>query len=120
MLNAIFFVLQKTESRRPSFGLPEPADAVAEAVDDRVAAVAAESLAANLDARGRLPALVFGDVEQTLDAFDHLRRVAAGDDLVQGRLLLDQAMQYAVEVGIGRQAVLVGLVVAQLGAGRLG
>ncbi len=46
---------------------------IAEAVGDRIAAVAAEILQRHLDARRRLPALVFGDVEHALDAH-HGRR----------------------------------------------
>ena len=41
---------------------------VTEPVGDRIAAVAAEILLGDLHARRRLPALVFGDVEQMLDA----------------------------------------------------
>ena len=41
---------------------------VPKAVGDRIAPVAAEVLLGDLDARCRLPALVFGDVEQMLDA----------------------------------------------------
>src|SRR5215510_7615342 len=43
---------------------------IAEAVDDRIAAVAAEILQRHLDPGRRLPALVFGQMEHALD-FHH-------------------------------------------------
>ena len=91
---------------------------VAEAVDDRIAAVAAEILRADLDARRRLAALVFGEIEQALDPAHRLRVVARGDRSGNSHLLLDEAVQDVVEHGIGRQRVLVLLVLAQFGGRR--
>src|SRR5262249_6896434 len=53
-------------------GLRQRRAGVAEAVDDRIAAVAAEILERDLDAGRRLPALVFGKVEHALDPHDEV------------------------------------------------
>src|ERR1700732_2646553 len=45
---------------------------IAKPVGDRVTAVAAEIPACYFNARGRLPPLVFGDVEQAMDPHHHL------------------------------------------------
>src|SRR4030095_4670993 len=81
-----------------------------EGVGDRVAAVAAEGARRDLHAGGRLAALVFRGGEHAPDAVDCGAVVAAGDDVVARHLALDQAFEDAVELGIGRQRVLVGLV----------
>src|SRR5688500_1332146 len=52
---------------------------VAEAVDDRVAAIAPEILPCHLDARRCLTALVFGEVEQPLDLLHGLGLVPSPD-----------------------------------------
>ena len=102
---------------------PSPAQApsapVAEPVGDGIAAVAAEILLRYLDAGRRLAALVLGDIEQVLDAVDGLPVVSARDDRVDRHLLLDEALKNLVEIGIGRQRILVRLVLAQFRRGRL-
>ena len=92
---------------------------IAEAVDDRIAAVAAEILAGHLHAGRGLAALVFGEVEQPLDLLDGLEIVPAGDDLGDAHLALDEAAQDVVEHVVGRQRILVLLVLAQLRGRRL-
>src|SRR5690606_16408086 len=67
--------------------------ALAERVGDRVAPVAAEIAAGDLDAGCRLAALVFGDVEQVLDPLDSRPVVAALDDLGHRLLAFDQPAQ---------------------------
>ena len=102
-------------------GLGQRLAGVAEAVGDRIAAVAAEIPRRDLHARRRLPALVFGEVEQPLDPRHHLGRSKPAATIVGERLLaLDQALQDVVEHVVGRQRILVGLVLAQLRRRRLG
>src|SRR5208283_5020469 len=93
---------------------------VAEAVDDRVAPVAAEILWPDLDARRRLPALVFGEIEELFDSAHRVRVVALRDDVGDPHLLLDQTVENAVKNGVRRQRILVFLVLAQFRARRLG
>ena len=57
---------------------------VAEAVDDRITAVAAEILQRHLDAGRRLPALVFGEIEQPPDLEHDVAVEARGDDVAIG------------------------------------
>ena len=81
---------------------------------DRVAPVAPEIAVADLDARRRLPPLVFGQMQQPLDARDQRRIDSLRGQLARGALMLHQPDQDPVEQVIVRQAVLVLLVGAQL------
>ncbi len=63
---------------------------VAEAVDDRIAPVAAEILRADLDPRRRLAALVLGEIEELFDPLHRLRVITLGNDVGDPHLLLDQ------------------------------
>src|SRR5215475_4483058 len=101
-------------------GLGQRRARVAEAVDDGVAAVAAEVLQRYLDAGRRLPALVLGEIEHALDLHDRLAVEAVRDDLGDRLFALDQPFEDLVEYVVGWQRVLVGLVLAQLGGGRTG
>src|SRR5437867_2053142 len=87
---------------------------VAEAVGDGIAAVAAKVLFRHLDARRRLPALVFGNVELPVDPRHHFGREAGCDDRGQRLLALDQPLENSVQHLVWRQRILVGLVFAQL------
>jgi hypothetical protein len=89
---------------------------IAEAVDDRIAAVPAEVLGAALDDRSRLPALALGEIEELLDLPDRLRVVALRDEVDDAHLLHDEPVQDAVGHRIGRQRILVLLVLAQFRA----
>ena len=103
------------QSPDASFRLPP----VPEPVGDRIPAVSAKILAGDLDARRRLAALVFGDVEKMLDAVHGGHVMAAGDDLLDAQLMLDKAFEDVVERRIGRQRILVGLVGPEFGRRRL-
>src|SRR5262245_17231963 len=83
-------------------GLRQRCPGVAETVDDRVAAVAAEILQRHLDAGRRLPALVLGEVEHAGDLHDGLAVEAFGDDRGDRLLALDQPFEDGVEHVIGR------------------
>ena len=90
-----------------------------EAVRDRDAAVAAEGLLVHLDAGRRLPALVFGEVDEARDALRHLeRREAPAGDLLGREVVLDVGLEQRIELLVGRQRLVVALIVAQLGRGR--
>src|SRR5262245_25683107 len=79
-------------------------------VGDRIAAVATEGAAGDLDARRRLATFIFGAVEHAPDAL-HCRAVmAAGDNLIDAHFILDQAFQDLVERRVARQVVLVLLI----------
>src|SRR5262249_12509209 len=99
-------------------GLRERRAGIAEAVDDGVAAVAAEVLQRHLDAGRRLPALILGEIEHALDLHDRLALEAVLDDLRDRLFALDQPFEDLIEHVVGRQGVLVGLVLAQLGGRR--
>src|SRR5262245_33813063 len=99
-------------------GLGQGRAGIAEAVDDGIAAVAAEILQRHLDAGRRLPALILGDIEHALDLHDRLAVKAVFDDLGDRLFALDQTFQDLIEHVVGRQRVLIGLVLAQLGGGR--
>src|SRR5688572_18729886 len=95
---------------------------IAVAVGDRIAAAEAERLLGNLDARCRLPALVFGDVEHPLDLLDECKvetALRAPDDLGYPQLFLDQPLEDLVEDRVRREGILVGLIGPQLRARRL-
>src|SRR6185437_7963795 len=85
-------------------GLPAPA------VGDRRAAIAAEGLRTQLDARGRLPALVLGSVDHRDRAVDDVGVEAVLGELVAGAVELDVRLEHAVELRVRRQRVLVELV----------
>src|SRR5499433_3358413 len=99
-------------------GLGQRRAGIAEAVDDGVAAVAAEILERHLDAGRRLPALILGEIEHALDLHDRLAVEAVLDDLGDRLFAFDQTFEDLIEHVIGRQRVLVGLVLAQFGGGR--
>ena len=92
----------------------------AEAVGDRIAAVAAEGAAGDLDAGRRLAALVFGQIEHAPDPAHRGLVIALGDDLLHRHLAFHQAFQDRIQLVIGRQGILVGLVGLQLRRRRLG
>src|SRR6185503_1458848 len=96
-----------------------PSARVAVGVGDGIAPIAAEIARAELDARCGLAALVFGDIEELLDAFHGRGIEALLDDIVQTHLALDQAFENAVEHGVRRERVLVLLVGTKLSGGRL-
>src|SRR5438034_2424046 len=95
----------------PSRFLPLP-----KKVRDRIATVAAETLARRLHAGGRLPPLVFSGEQHILDAADHFAGVAVGNDVVDAALVLDELVQNGVELGIFRKRVLIFLVGPELGS----
>src|SRR5215813_12880732 len=99
-------------------GLGQRRAVIAEAVDDGIAAVAPEILQRHLDAWRRLPALVLGEIEHALDVHDRLAVEAVLDDLGNRLFAFDQTFEDLIEHVIGRQRVLVGLVLAQFGGGR--
>src|SRR3546814_15081330 len=101
-------------------GGPSGSGRSAEGVGDGVAAVAAEGAAGDLHAGAGLSALVFGQLQHAPHAVHQLAVVAALDDGVDALLALDEPLEDVVEHGIGRQRVLVLLVVLQLGGRRLG
>src|SRR5215207_8452877 len=76
------------------------------AVRDRHAAVAAERLGADLDARRVLPALVLGEVDEPDDALHVLLGQAPCDELVAAQIVLHVALEDAVEDRVGRERVL--------------
>ena len=86
------------------------------AIGDRIAPVAAEIAPGDLDARRRLPPLVFGDIEHVLDALHQRFRMAALHDFGDRQFLFHQARQNIIQHVIGRQRVLVLLVLAQFRA----
>ena len=73
---------------------------------------------ANPDADRRLAALVFVELDQTRDAFNHSRIKAGRHQGLDTFVVLHVALQDRVQHLIRGQAVLVGLVGAQLRAGR--
>src|SRR5438128_323635 len=93
-------------------GLRQRRAGIAEAVDDRIAAVAAEIPQRHLDAGRRLPALVLGEVEHARDLHHGLALEAGLDDLCDWLLVLDEPLKDAIEHVVGRQRILVGLVFA--------
>ena len=68
------------------------------------------------DAGRGLAALVLGPVDQRERALDDVSVEPVGRELLARAVLLDVGLEHAVEGGVGRQRVLVELVVAQLGA----
>src|ERR671935_1403253 len=89
------------------------------AVRDRHPAIAAKSPGRDLDAWRRLPALVLAAVDELDDARDDFAVVPGGHQLLEAAVVLDVALQDRVQHGVGRQRVLVLLILAQLGRGRL-
>ena len=102
------------EARRPAARARAEGSA-AVAVGDRHAPVPPECPLGDLDAGGRLPALVLGGVDEA----DHLIDVGVGqaalDQLVASEDLLDVAAEDRVEDVVVREGVVVTLVGAQLG-----
>ena len=91
----------------------------AKRVRHRVAAVASEALARDLNTRRRLAALVLRRVEQALHTCDDLACEAAGDDLVDALLSSTSPLRIASSTSYGRQRILIGLVGPQLRGRRL-
>ena len=85
---------------------------IAKTVRNRIAPVAAEIPERHLDARRRLPPLVFGDIEHALDLHHGVAIEPGRDDGGNRLLALDQPLQDLVENVVRRQRVLVGLVFA--------
>src|SRR6266487_6132122 len=112
------FALGRNVLHQRAVGLGQRCAGIAEAVDNGVAAVAAEIPQRHLDAGGRLPALVLGEMQHALDLHDRFAIEALLDDLGDRLLALEQTLEDLVEHVIGRQRVLIGLVLAQLGARR--
>src|ERR1700730_10607209 len=88
------------------------------AVRDRHAPVAAEGAFGDLDAGGRLSALVLGEIDQADRALDLDLGESLGDQLLASVMELDVSVQDPVEQLIRWQRVLVALVVPELGGGR--
>src|SRR6516165_5577297 len=101
-------------------GLRQRRSGIAEAVDDGVAAVTTEVLQRHLDPGRRLPALILGEIEHALDLHDRLAVETIRNDLGDRLFALHQPFEDLVEHVVGRQHVLVGLVLAQLGRRRTG
>src|SRR5882672_8038426 len=78
----------------------------AKRVGEGIPPIPPEALARDLDARRRLPPLVFRRVKQPLHARDRLAREAARHDLRHAQLLLDAAMEDRVELLVRRQRIL--------------
>ena len=93
---------------------------IPERIGDRIAPVAAEIAAADLHPRRRLAALIFGNIQQMLHPLDRGGIIAPRHRILEAAFPLHQAFQDAVQNIIGRQGILVGLVGAQFGGGRLG
>src|SRR5262249_6445682 len=66
---------------------------IAESIDDGIAAIAAKVLERHLDTRGRLAALVLGDVQQTLDTHHGIAIETSFNDGCDWFLALDQTLQ---------------------------
>src|SRR3954447_16464930 len=81
-----------------------------ELVRDRHPAVAAERLRADLDPRGRLPALVLGQVDKADHRVHDVGGQAAADQLLAALVLLYVGLEDLVEHVVGRQRVFVALV----------
>ena len=75
---------------RAALGLGKHGPGIAKAVGDRIAPVAAEILQCHFDTRGRLPALVFGEVDHTVDPQDGFSIKPGGDDLGDRLFTLDR------------------------------
>src|SRR5581483_6765060 len=91
---------------------------IAEAVNDRVAAVAPEVLQRHLHPRAGLAPLVLGDMQQALDPHHGIAIKTGSNDCSDRFLTLHQPLQDRIEHRIGRQRILVLLILAQL-RGRL-
>src|SRR5205823_11270474 len=87
----------------------------APAVCYRGAPIAAERLRSQSNSGRGLAALVLGAVDQLEGALDDLGVEAVRRQLLTRAVLLDIGLEDAVELGVGRQRVLVELVLAQLG-----
>src|SRR5690242_19679942 len=79
------------------------------------AATDAESLARDFQSRGGLAAFVFVEVDEADDAFDGRFFETGGDYFAGGFALHDICVKDGVQNIVGREAVLVRLVGAQLG-----
>src|ERR671922_1458965 len=79
-------------------------------VRDRRPAVAAERLRPELHARRRLAPLVFRSVDERDRAVDGVGIEAVGPQVLLRAVVLDVGLEHAVELGIGRERVLVELV----------
>src|SRR6201996_4197339 len=89
---------------------PQTSTRIPEGIGDGVAPVTAEIAAAFLDPRGRLAALVLGDIKQMLPPLDRVPIIARSPRVLEAAFPLRQALQVPVQYVVGRQAVLIGLV----------
>ena len=64
-----------------ALGPGEFGSGIAKAIGDRIAPVPAEILQRHLDARGRLPALVFGKMDHAVDPQNGVSIETSGDDI---------------------------------------
>ena len=80
----------------------------------------AESPAGDLEAEGGLLALVLIKIHEANHSLNGLGIEPGGDDLIGALFFPDVPVENRVERFVGRQAVLVGLIGAKLGRGRLG
>src|SRR5262245_59956021 len=97
------FALRRRILHQSTVGRGQWRTGIAEAVDDGVAAVAAEIPQRHLDAGGRLPALVLGKIQHALDLHNGPAIKTLLDDLGDRLLALDQTLEDLVEDVIGRQ-----------------
>src|SRR5207245_10172928 len=88
--------------------------ALAEAVDDRRAPVAAKGAGRDLDADRSLAALVLVGVHHGDDAPHRVRRESTGDEVVPAPVFLDVALDNADALRVRRTRRLIGRVEAQL------
>jgi uncharacterized membrane-anchored protein len=87
-----------------------PGRSLPEAVGDGVASIAPEAAAADLHARRRLAPLVFGGIQHLLHAGDDFARRDRSRDFIDRFLFFDKTFENRVELIVGRQRVLVGLI----------
>src|SRR5205809_76316 len=84
-------------------------------VGDRQATIFAERFRRNLDAGWGLAALVLAAIDHQDDAADDVTIVAEADDLFQAAVFFDVGVEDRVEHLVGRQAIDILLIGAQLG-----
>ena len=114
------FGLHRLAGDERYIGLRDGCAGIAEAIDDRITAVAAEIAERYLHAGRGLPALVFGEIEHALDPQHGIAIDALCDDVGNRPFMLDEFFQNPVEQFVRRQRILIGLVFAQFRGRRLG